>query len=283
MEACDVVRLFVNKAIVSVEPKRPGNPGYGRLRALRVLVYARLKGLENDTRVVEHLKKHTNAARALGLCKVPDRTTVGRWWRRYLKLLEETFEKISGMVQLISPTTFLIVDSTPLVDLYDMEARWGHTSRGKFRGFKLHAAVNQLGLPLSAIVTPGNRYDSPFLPGLIEDLEADYVLADAGYDSETNKTAARGIDAQPVIAYNQRRGKQKKIKHATLLKTKRYVVEQFNGHIKSNVLKQCWVRPKGLVKKAAMVMAGLISYDAEAIKALLLGEESLKAVSKYWA
>jgi transposase len=283
MEACEVVRLFVNKAIVSAEPKRRGNPGYGQLKALRVLVYARLKGLENDTRVVEHLKKHTDAARTLGLCKVPDRTTVGRWWRRYLTILEETFEKISGMLQLIEPTTTIIVDSTPLVDLYDMEARWGHTSRGKFRGFKLHAAVNQLGLPLRAIVTPGNRYDSPFLPKLILDLEADYVLADAGYDSKTNKTAVQGIDAKAVIASNPRRGKQKKIKHATLLKTRRYVVEQFNGHIKSNVLKQCWVRPKGLVKKASMVIAGLISYDAEAIKALLLGEESLKSVSKYWA
>jgi hypothetical protein len=283
MEACEVVRLFVNKAIVSAEPKRPGNPGYGPIRALRVLVYSRLKGLENDTRVVEHLKKHTDAARALGLCKIPDRTTIGRWWRRYLNLLEETFRKISSMLQLISPTTILIVDSTPLVDLYDMEARWGHTSRGKFRGFKLHAAVNQLGLPLSAIVTPGNRYDSPFLPGLIEDLEAEYVLADAGYDSKTNKGAAKGIDAQPVIASNPRRGKQRKIKHATLLKTRRYVVEQFNGQIKSNVLKQCWIRPKGLVKKAAMVMAGLISYDAEAIRSLIVGEESLKTVSKYWA
>jgi hypothetical protein len=30
-------------------------------------------------------------------------------------------------------------------------------------------------------------------------------------------------------------------------------------------------------------MAGLICYDAEVIKALLLGEESLKHVSKYWA
>jgi len=59
MEACEVVRLFVNKAVVSAEPKRRGNPGYGRLRALRVLVYSRLKGLENDTRTVEHLKKHT--------------------------------------------------------------------------------------------------------------------------------------------------------------------------------------------------------------------------------
>ena len=48
-------------------------------------------------------------------------------------------------------------------------------------------------------------------------------------------------------------------------------------------MKVCWVRPKGLVKKAAMVMAGLISHDAEALKSLLLGEESLKSVSKYWA
>jgi transposase len=225
MEACEVVRLFVNKAIVSVEPKRRGNPGYGRLRALRVLVYARLKGLENDTRVVEHLKKHTQTARTLGLCKVPNRTTVGRWWRRYLSLLEQTFRKISDMLQLIAPTSIVIVDSTPLVDLYDMEAGWGHTSRGKFRGFKLHAVVNQLGLPLRAIVTSGNRYDSPFLPGLIEDLEADYVLADAGYDSKTNYRAVKDIDAEPVIASNPRRGKRKKIKHVKLLKTRRYVVE----------------------------------------------------------
>jgi transposase len=283
MEACEVVRLFVNKAIVSAEPKRRGNPGYGRLRALRVLVYARLKGLENDTRVVEHLKKHSDAARTLGLCRVPDRTTVGRWWRRYFSFLEETFAKTSGMLQLVTPTTLLIVDSTPLEDLYDMEARWGHTSRGKFRGFKLHAAVNQLGLPLKAVVTPGNRYDSPFLPGLLEDLEVDYVLADAGYDSKRNSGAVRSIGAKPVIASNPRRGKRKKIEDAVLLKTKRYVIEQFNGHMKDNVLKECWVRPRGLVKKAAMVTAGLICYNAEAIKSMILGEESLKSVSKYWA
>jgi hypothetical protein len=88
---------------------------------------------------------------------------------------------------------------------------------------------------------------------------------------------------EQVIASNPRRGKRKRIKHGELLKTERYVVEQFNGHIKDIVLKECWIRPKGLVKKAAMVTAGLISYDAEAIKALLLGEESLKSVSKYWA
>ncbi len=283
MEACEVVRLFVNKAVVPTEPKRRGNPGYGRLRALRVLVYARLKGLANDTRIVEHLKKHADVCGTLGLRgKVPDRTTVGRWWGRYLSLLEETFLKISGMLQLGMPNTIVVVDSTPLVDLYDMEAGWGYTSRGKFRGFKLHVSVNQAGLPLRAVVTPGNRYDGPFLPVLIENLEADYVLADAAYDSKRNIRAVESINAMPVIACNLRRGKQRKVQNVELLKTRRYVVEQFNGHVKDNVLDECWVRPRGIVKKASMVMAGLASIDANAIRAMIEGENSLKAVSQYW-
>jgi len=283
MEACEVIRLIVNKEIVPVEPKRRGNPGYGRVKALRVLVYARLKGLDNDTRVVEHLKKHPWIAKVLGLDTVPNRTTLGRWWRRCLCILEEVFVKIADILQLAIPTKIAVVDSTPLVDLYDMEADWGHTGRGKFRGFKLHAVVNQFGLPLRALITPGNKYDGPFLPKLIEDLDADYVLADAAYYSKRNFRAVEDIDAEPVIACNPRRGKRKRIKYSRLLRTKRYVIEQFNGHVKDNVLGKCWVRPRGLIKKASMVMAGLISMNANAIEAIVEGEESLKTVSKYWA
>jgi transposase len=283
MEACEIVRLFINKAIVPVEPTRRGNPGYGRLKALRVLVYAILKGLDNDTRVVEHLKKHPWIAKTLGLQAVPDRTTVGRWWRRYLRLLEEIFVKIADILQLAIPTKIAVVDSTPLVDLYDMEAEWGYTSRGKFRGFKLHAVVNQLGLPLRALVTPGNRFDGPFLPKLIEDLEAEYVLADGAYCSKTNFKAVEEINAKPVIADNPRKkGKSRKIESDVLLKTNRYVIEQFNGLFKDNVLDECWLWPRGLVKKASMVMAGLISLDANAVDALVQGEESLRTVSKFW-
>ncbi len=100
-----------------------------------------------------------------------------------------------------------------------MEARWGHTGTGKFRGFKLHVAVNQLGLPLRALITPGNCYDSPFLPKLIKDLEADYVLADTGYYSKQNIKAVRAIGAIPVIADNPRKkGKKLKIEQSELLR-----------------------------------------------------------------
>jgi hypothetical protein len=169
MDACEVVRLFVNKVVVPAEPRRRGNPGYGRLKALRVLVYYRLKGLENDTRLFEHLKKNRRVLGALGLPSVPDRTTIGRWWRRYFSLLEEVFEWFSSLLQLLTPTSHLIADSTPLEDLYDLEAEWGYTCKGSFKGFKLHTVVNQLGLPLKAVVTPGNRHGSPLLPSLLDD------------------------------------------------------------------------------------------------------------------
>jgi hypothetical protein len=38
--------------------------------------------------------------------------------------LEETFIKIADMLQLAVPTTIAVIDSTPLEDLYDMEAEW---------------------------------------------------------------------------------------------------------------------------------------------------------------
>jgi transposase len=283
MEACELVRLVVNKALVPAQPIRPGNPGYGQLRAVRILVYARLAGLFNDTRIVEHLKRHTKDVCRLGLSRVPDRTTIGRWWRRHNQVLHEIFKKTANIIQVLVPTTHLIADSTPLIDLYDMEAKCGFTCRGPFKGFKLHAVVNQLGLPLNAIVTPGNRFDSPLLPKLIEDLEAEYVLADAGYHSLQNLKAVRDMGAQPVIAVNpRRRGKEGKVTNAEFFRGRRYPAEQFNSHSKHNVLRGCWVRPRGMLKKTSMVMAGLISMEACAIEALLAGESSLKRVSKYW-
>ncbi len=116
MDACELIRLVINKKIVPTEPKRAGNPGYGYLKAIRVLVYARLKGLQNDTRIICHLKKHPSDAAKLGLHSIPDRTTIGRWWRRYLTVLEEAFQKTAKIIQMLVPTTHLIADSTPLVD-----------------------------------------------------------------------------------------------------------------------------------------------------------------------
>jgi hypothetical protein len=92
------------------------------------------------------------------------------------------------------------------------------------------------------------------------------------------------MGAVPIIAVNPRRkGKAGKVTNAEFFRGRRYPAEQFNSHSKHNVLRGCWVRPKGLVKKTSMVIAGVISsMDACAIEALLAGESSLKRASRYW-
>jgi len=137
MESFEIVRLFVNKTLVSKEAKRRGNPGYPRLQAICLLVYARLKRIGTDKTLIRHLKKNRWVIRGLRLNRVPHRTTVGRWWRRYSRLLRNVFEKLAGLIQHPISCRLLVVDSTPLEDGRDPEARRGYTSRGSFLRFKL--------------------------------------------------------------------------------------------------------------------------------------------------
>jgi len=161
--------------------------------------------------------------------------------------MRETFEKLAGIVAMPTPTELLVVDSTPLEDWKDPDARWGFYSRGPFKGFKVHVAVDQLGLPRKALITPGNRHDSPFLPELIAGQRAKFVLGDAVYDAKNNRKACKEIGAKPCFAKNPRRsGKRRST--PTLLKRKRYIVEQFNSGLKE-MLNNCWRWFKGLSKK----------------------------------
>ena len=127
----------------------------------------------------------------------------------------------------------------------------GFRKQGKFRGFKLHAAINQSVLPSRAIITPGKKYNGLILSKLIEDLEADYVLADAAYSSKRNFIAIKDIAAAPVIADNPRKkGKSRKVESNELLKTKRYVTEQFNRHVKIMFWTNVGLEQRGLISQS---------------------------------
>jgi len=271
-EAVELARLVVNKTIVSEREGR-GRKGYGRLPAVRLFVYAQLRGIHKDEPLEKHLKKNPGIAKALGLKGVPDRTTIGRWRKKLAPVLREAFEKLAGLLATLKRTELLVVDSTPLEDWRDPDAEWGFYSRGPFKGFKVHVSVDQLGLPRKAVITPGNRHDSPFLPELIAGQKAKHVIGDAGYDSENNKKACRGIGAKPCIATNPRRSGRRRYT-PSLCKRKRYIVEQFNSRFKE-MLQGCWRRFRGLAKKATVVYSALIAMLALALQALLLNRPSL--------
>lgn len=278
-KAVELARLAVNKTIVQ-ERKGRGRKGYGRLAALRLLVYALLVGIRNDKPLVKHLRKNRGIAKALGLKGIPNRTTIGRWKRKLGKIAREAFEKQAGIIEMLAPAELLVVDSTPLEDWRDPEAEWGYYSRGPFKGFKVHVSVDQLGLPRKAVVTPGNRNDSPFLPELIRGLRPKDVIGDAGYDSEANRKACRETGAKPHIATNPRRSGKRRYT-PPLCKRKRYIVEQFNSRFKE-MLGRCWLWFKGLAKKATIAYSALLAMNALAMQALLTNRpELLRKIGVY--
>jgi len=279
-EAVELARLAVNKTIVS-ERKGRGRKGYGRLAALRLLVYALLVGIDKDETLERHLRRNRGVAKALGFKRsIPDRTTIGRWKKKLDKIAREAFEKQAGIVEMLVPAELLVVDSTPLEDWRDPDARWGFYSRGPFKGFKVHVSVDQLGLPRKAVVTPGNRYDSPFLPELIRGLKPKDVIGDAAYDAGSNRKACRETGAKPHIATNPRRSGKRRYT-PPLCKRKRYIVEQFNSRFKE-MLGGCWLWFKGLAKKATIVYSSLLAMNALAIQALLMNmPELLRKIGVY--
>ena len=169
------------------------------------------------------------------------------------------------------------MDSTPLEDEKDPDARVGFYSRGPFKGFKAHLSVNQLGLPLRAEVTAGNRHDCPLLPKLL--VKSEQTLGD-GYDSKSNRKVIRSIGSKPVIAKNRRRSKKRRWV-PKILRKKRYIIEQFNSLIKE-VLRECWKGFKGLEKKASIVYSALISILLIALQAMLNGSSPSRKISEYW-
>ena len=75
--------------------------------------------------------------RRLGFRRIPYRTTIGRW-KKKPKLLKDVFNKLADILMWLIPTKFLIVDSTPLEDEKDLDARVGFYSKGPFKGFEAH-------------------------------------------------------------------------------------------------------------------------------------------------
>lgn len=64
---------------------------------------------------------------------------------------------------------------------------------------KIHAAVDALGNPMRLLLTAGQTSEYTQAEALIEGLEASYVLADKGYDSDAFVFAITEIKAVPVI------------------------------------------------------------------------------------
>jgi transposase len=64
---------------------------------------------------------------------------------------------------------------------------------------KIHAAVDALGNPVRLLLTGGQISDYQKADDLIQNFQADYVIADKGYDSDAFVQAINSTGAEAVI------------------------------------------------------------------------------------
>ncbi len=109
----------------------------------------------------------------------------------------------------------------------------GAQSLGRSRGgfsTKIHLATDALGNALRFILTGGERNDITQAEQLIENLSADSVIADKGYDSETFVLKLTERNAEAVIPSRINRKVQRKIDEH--LYKERHLIENQIGKLK---------------------------------------------------
>ena len=79
--------------------------------------------------------------------------------------------------------------------------RWqsGYGPHKRGLNTKIHLAVDAHGMPVRVLITEGTRADCSQTEYLIEGIDADYLLADKGYDSDKIIEKAKEGGMTPVI------------------------------------------------------------------------------------
>ena len=95
---------------------------------------------------------------------------------------------------------------------------------------KIHAAVDALGNPIRLILTEGQGSEYMTADELIAGIQADYVIADKGYDSDAFVLSINNAGAQAVIPPRSNR-KEKRLYDTELYK-ERNLVERFFQKLK---------------------------------------------------
>ena len=109
----------------------------------------------------------------------------------------------------------------------------GEQSLGRSRGgfsTKIHLATDALGNALRFLLTGGERNDITQAEALIEDLCAEYVIADKGYDSEAFVSRLKEQASEAVIPSRATNKAQREID--THLYKERHLIENQIGKLK---------------------------------------------------
>lgn len=269
MQTVNVVLGVLNKNIVAqIEKQRTGPEGYGLLLILRLMLYAVLAEIFSTRKLIKHLRKRQRVLRKLGFLSLPDRRSIDRWNGRYEDVLDDLIKMTGDRYLQLNESEWTLLDSTPIEDHHDPDARKGYTSRGEFYGFKVHMSCDENCVPLRATFTTGNVHDSAKAHDILAPTKK--VGGDSAYDFQGLKITVLEQESKGYFVHNPRReGKEAKKQTPKILKKMRVCVEQCNSILKEQVLNYSWYLVKGFEKKATRCLLAVLALQALAIHNLL--------------
>jgi hypothetical protein len=277
MQTVDVVMSVLKIGIVNkVGVVRRGPKGYGLLAILRLLLYGVLAEKLSSRTLLFHLRKKPRIWKRLKLSKIPCRRTLDAWSEQYDFLLGQVIKLVGDRYLQLKESEWTILDSTPIRDPEDPDARKGYTSQGPFVGFKVHLSCDEHCVPLRATFTTGNVHDSRPAEQLLAPTKK--VGGDSAYDKQELKIQVLSQGSEGYFVHNPRRGgKEEKRETPLILKKVRVCVEQCNSIFKVQVLKNMWTHIKGFKRKATRCLLAVLALQALAIYNLkTTGFQSLK-------
>lgn len=136
-----------------------------------------------------------------------------------------------------------------------------------WNGFKLHVDVNEMGIPLSAVLTSASVHDSqaaiPLMKLTSSKVQYCYDLMDAAYDSQQIRGLSRKLEHVPIIERNPRNGTVIPMSpHEARRYNERSSSERFNSRLKDQFGGRN-VMVRGSAKVMLHLMFGLISLFAD--------------------
>ena len=210
--------------------RETGRPGYPPRAMLRAYLAKFVLNIRYGNALLEQLRSSPRLREVCGFGDdIPSESALSRFvarLRKHRAMLERCITETVDQLRAELPGLgrVVAVDATA-VDSFsnpnrsvptDPDARWGvkHSARAKgkdgedwFFGYKVHMAADATyGLPLGYTVTPGNESDYPHLPKVVRKfraehpwLKAHYLLADRGYDGQSNHRFLAARRITPVI------------------------------------------------------------------------------------
>ena len=218
--------------------RHTGRPGYSVVAMWYAYVASFVLDLPSTNALIRRLESDTVLRMVCGFSQMPHRTTFNRFIRRladHKDLVEQALHPLTVQFQRELPGfgEKVAVDSTTVRThgnprrkrLSDPEASWTakNSSRSKrkdgkewYYGYKLHMVADATyGLPIAGYVTTASRNDSPELPNVLDNarrahnwFRPDYVIADRGYDAQSNHLAVLQRGGTPIISIRRLPGDQ---------------------------------------------------------------------------